>query len=176
MIPGQGYMLYRNKKESTSFKYPYFDPNSVFLESDANIVYSSAQAPMRYSHTMTLTAVADGIELQEGDVLLAISESEIRGEAPATDSLFYMSIEGDSSTPIHFVIERKGSIIATTSDVMTYSQNAIMGTPNEPTHIDFVKSEQIPQEGWYTLQGVKLNREPDITGVYIYNGRKIIIK
>lgn len=29
---------------------------------------------------------------------------------------------------------------------------------------------------WYTLQGVKLDKQPTTTGIYIYNGKKIIVK
>lgn len=31
-------------------------------------------------------------------------------------------------------------------------------------------------DGWYTINGVKLDSKPTTTGIYIYNGRKIVIK
>ena len=90
--------------------------------------------------------------------------------------LFFLSIEGENETPLTFAIERGDDIIATTGEVMTYKPDAIYGTPSEPTKIDFVLADQLPQEGWYTLQGVKLQKAPTQSGVYIYNGHKQIVK
>ena len=75
-----------------------------------------------------------------------------------------------------YAIEREGNIIATTGEVLTYEVNAISGTANEPTSISFVPTEQLPQEGWTTLQGIKLPGRPTEKGIYIYNGRKQLIK
>ena len=54
--------------------------------------------------------------------------------------------------------------------------NAISGSYNEPTKIGFVAAEQWPQLGWYTVQGIKLSTKPTRAGVYIFNGRKQVIK
>ena len=94
----------------------------------------------------------------------------------ANSQLFYLSIEGDQQAPLSFAIERDGEIIAMTDEAMTYEADAIMGTPSEPTQINFVLSDQLPQEGWYTLQGIKLQNAPTKSGVYIYNGHKQVIK
>ena len=59
---------------------------------------------------------------------------------------------------------------------MTYKVNGISGTPSEPTKISFVKASQLPKEGWCTLQGIQLPQAPTHPGVYIYNGKKHIIK
>ena len=34
----------------------------------------------------------------------------------------------------------------------------------------------VPAEGWYTLNGVKLQAAPTAKGVYINNGKKVVIK
>ena len=34
----------------------------------------------------------------------------------------------------------------------------------------------IPAEGWYTLNGVKLQAAPVEKGIYINNGKKVVIK
>lgn len=31
-------------------------------------------------------------------------------------------------------------------------------------------------EGWYTLQGVKLDAKPSVKGVYLYNGKKVVVQ
>ena len=58
---------------------------------------------------------------------------------------------------------------------MTYTANAVVGSPDEPTAINFARSEN--EEGvWYTIGGLRLQKRPTQSGVYIYNGKKIIIK
>ena len=192
MKPGEGYMLHRSKEGVAQFKYPYFNPEVPFfgVTSDVTTNYAPKRS-QAYANTMSLTAVAEGIELQKGDKLIALNGAEVCGEAvvednedteedaqqPTADSrLFYMSIAGEKKVPLMFAIEREGNIIATTGEVLTYEVNAISGTANEPTSISFVPAEQLPQEGWTTLQGIKLPGRPTEKGIYIYNGRKQLIK
>ncbi|MBQ2589966.1 MAG: hypothetical protein II576_12000, partial [Prevotella sp.] len=73
------------------------------------MVPKPSQAP-QYASTMSMVAVADGVELEEGDKLVALSGGEIRGEALSIDSVFYMSIAGDQKAPLAFAIEREGEI------------------------------------------------------------------
>ena len=74
-----------------------------------------------------------------------------------------------------FAIERGDEIIATTGEVMTYEVNGISGTPAEPTKISFVKTEHVDGQ-WYSVSGMKLQKRPTQSGVYIYNGKKVVIK
>ena len=90
--------------------------------------------------------------------------------------LFYLNIAGDAKAPLSFAIERDGDIIAATGEVMTYEANAISGSYNAPTKINFVSVDQPERHGWYTVQGIKLNKKPTQSGVYIFNGRKQVIK
>jgi len=60
--------------------------------------------------------------------------------------------------------------------VMTYENNAVSGTPLQPTAINFVRNDALPTHGWYTLEGIKLEGAPKQRGVYIYNGKKHIIR
>ena len=170
MKPGEGYMLYRKREGETSFVYPYFEPNATFFD-------ETNRSAGAYRNNMSLTAVAEGIELQEGDKLIAYSGGEAVGESAVSESaLFYLSIAGDMKTPLSFAIERDGEIIATTDNVMTYEVNAISGSYSKPTSINFARVDQSAQHGWYTLQGIKLEKKPTQSGVYIYNGRKQVIK
>jgi hypothetical protein len=174
MKPGEGYMLYRQREGETSFFYPFYEPNATFFEES-----SANRAPMvaTYAQNMTLTAVADGVDLQEGDRMIAYSGAEMRGEAIVTEgSPLYMTIAGDQKAPLSFAIERDGTIIAATGEIMTYQTNAISGSPAEPTKISFVRYGDIPQNGWYSVQGIKLDKQPVKSGVYIYNGKKQVIK
>ena len=171
MRPGEGYMLHRKGKGDVTFTYPFYESGSTYFE---NMVPQPTHAP-QYASTMSMVAVADGVELEEDDKLVVLSGGEIRGEAMSIDSVFYMSIAGDQKAPLAFAIERNGEIIAATGEIMTYKVDGISGSPDEPTHINFVRND-IPQHGWYTLQGYKLNGKPSKKGVYIYNGKKQVIK
>ncbi len=167
-------MLHRQKDSETSFTYPYYEPGATFIDTG-----STKQNASRFAMTMTVVAEAVGVALEEGDQLVAYANGEIVGsEALQADSdkLFYLSIEGENNTPLSFAIERDGEVIATTAEVLTYEANGISGSPAEPTKISFVQIDQLPQDGWYTLQGIKLQHAPTKSGVYIYNGHKQVIK
>lgn len=174
MKPGEGYMLYRKEKTSTSFVYPYFEPGTSFFD---EIVKAPSD---RYHNTsrssMSLSAVTTGIDLQPGDRLLAYADGELCGTATAADDdVFYMSIGGEDSKLLWFAIEREGDLIATTPEIMTFGANAIVGRPNAPTRIDFTHCD-IPKQGWYTLDGIRLDSRPVKKGIYIYNGKKRVIE
>jgi hypothetical protein len=131
-----------------------------------------------YARTMSLTAQIAGVDLQEGDRLLALNGAEIVGAATVADGspVCYVSIAGSQSIPLSFVLERDGEIIAAANDVLTYKADAIVGSPAEPTVISFVQADRLPQDGWYSLQGVKLQGKPQQRGVYIHNGKKQVVK
>ena len=173
MKPGEGYMLFRKKSGKASFIYPFFEPGSRFLDETANAPVRQPSA--NQLHNMSLSAVAAGIELEPGDRLLAYADGELRGAAHATDSVFYVSVGGDKRQPLSFAIEREGEIIATTSEVLMYETNAVVGTPDQPTRIDFTRRD-IPNYGWYTLDGIRLNKRPVKKGVYIFNGKKRVVE
>ncbi len=179
MKPGEGYMLYRKKQSDVKFIYPYYEPTETFASNTSN------RAPMvaDYANNMTVTAVAEGVEMHDGDRLIAYAGAEMRGAtevtaylSPQQSRLFFINIQGDKAEHLSFAIERDGEIIATTGEVMTYEANGRSGSPDVPTKINFVKSDQLPQHGWYTLQGIKLDKQPTQSGVYIYNGRKQVIR
>ena len=171
MKPGEGYMLYRQRAGEAKFIYPFYDANETFFEKTNTVANV-------YSNNMTLTAVAEGVELQAGDKVTAYADAERVGESIIKDDRMYMTIAGDRSVPLSFVVERDGNVIATSGKVLTFAVNAISGSYQEPTKISFVTGAQEgpSQEGWYSLQGVKLDKKPTQRGVYINNGRKQVIR
>ena len=171
MKPGEGYMLLRNGEGDVKFTYPFYESGSTIIDSSLPL---RSVAP-HYPSTMSMIAVADGVEMEDDDKLIVFSGGEIRGEATRIDSMFFMSIAGDQKAPLSFAIERDGEVIAATHEIMTYENDGISGSLKEPTHINFVRND-IPQHGWYTIQGYKLNGKPSRKGIYIYNGKKQIIK
>ena len=174
MKPGEGYMMLRKNATEASFAYPYYDMNSNFRE---DWTTSTNRAAAKSRSTMNVSAVVEGFDVEDGDRLIAYVNGEAMGEQMlTTDSEpAYLSIAGDKQQPIWFAIEREGEIVATTAEIMTFKANDVIGSPDEPTAINFVKSEH--EDGkWYTLGGLQLQKKPTQKGIYIFNGRKILVK
>lgn len=174
MKPGEGYMLLHQDKTTARFAYPFFEPSSTYIET----IEKASPKKVRTTHltTMSLTAMTNGVPMEEGDRLLVYADGELCGASTMTeDSIFYVNIGGDRQQGLSFAIEREGEIIATASDILSFQANAVVGKPSAPTRIDFTRVD-IAQEGWYTLQGYKLPGRPSKKGVYIYNGKKKVVK
>ena len=168
-------MLLHQAPTECEFIYPFYEPGSVFFESAYNA--PKRNDIERKATTMSVAAVTNGIELQEGDLLQAYAEGELCGEAQAQaeDGIFYLSIQGNERKPMWFAIMRDGELVASTRETIRYQANQVIGSPSEPTSIDFTHQE-FEQEGWYSVQGFKLPGKPSQKGVYIYNGKKVHIK
>ena len=184
MKPGEGYMLHRQGTTEAQFCYPYYEPGTTFIENSVN---KAPQLGSNFSTTMSVVAEAVGVDVEEGDRLVAYAGGEVVGSVEcsvqsvefataAGTPLFFLSIEGDVEAPLSFAIERGDNLIAVTGEVMKYEPDGISGSPAMPTQISFVTADQLPQHGWYTVQGIKLPKAPTQSGVYIYNGKKQVIK
>ena len=184
MKPGEGYMLHRQGTTEAQFCYPYYEPGTTFIENSVN---KAPQLGSNFSTTMSVVAEAVGVDVEEGDRLVAYAGGEAVGSVEcrvqsvefataAGTPLFFLSIEGNVEAPLSFAIERGDNLIAVTGEVMKYKPDGISGSPEMPTQISFVTADQLPQHGWYTVQGIKLPKAPTQSGVYIYNGKKQVIK
>ena len=177
---GEGYMLKRNADSEVCFYYPYYYSESNYNNAKAApgkmLVFENVSAT-----SMTVVAVADGLEVMPGDRLTAYRGAEICGVAEADEQgLFFLSV-GDTdnmaTSKLSFSIERDEEIIAiSTRSQMDYKADAALGTPNEPTAISFVEAENFDDDGWYTTSGIKLSRYPTQKGIYIHKNAKVIIK
>ena len=178
MRAGEGYMLKNNSTKTISLEYPSYTGETRYNESNAK-----KQAPAFHNASgtsMTVVALAEGVDVEPGDVLTAWRGAELCGKAVADDEgVFYLNV-GDAdvaTTNLNFTIERNDEVVASAGGMqMRYVPNAALGTPDEPTAIRFVDSDALNGDGWYTLDGVKLPKKPTIFGVYIYNNKKMIIK
>lgn len=174
MKPGEGYMLLRKNSVDTSFVYPYYEMGSSVSE---NGPQPTSRAASQKRSTMSVSATVAGFEAEVGDILLAYSNGEIVGESVllGESEPAYLSIAGDSQQPILFAIEREGEIVASTAEIMAFSTNAVIGSPEMPTVINFMQADY--EDGvWYTVGGIKLPQKPTRKGLYIYNGKKVVVK
>ena len=183
MKPGEGYMMLRKGAADATFTYPFYDLNSSFREDWTTSKVQSPRSMVQGCSTMTVTATAKGFEPEDGDVLVAYVNGEQVGAAELStinaerSTGFFLSIAGDATTGIWFAIERDGEIVATTDEVMTYKANAVIGSPDEPTAINFVHADVAFENGkWYTIGGLLLQKKPTQKGVYIFNGHKVVVK
>ena len=73
--------------------------------------------------------------------------------------------------------EAKGETIDTTGNAKGGSFYFI-DEGFDATGIDDLNENSLTttQAGWYTLQGIRLNSQPQKQGIYIHNGKKITIK
>ncbi len=179
MKPGEGYMMLRKGAADAKFSYPFFELGSNAGELwTTNTSYATAA---KARSTMSVSAVVEGFETEDGDKLIAFANGETVGEAilsPLTadlSPLFYLSIAADKPEKLWFAIERDGEIVASTGEIMTFKTNAVIGSPDQPTAINFVKAEYADGQ-WYSISGMKLQKRPTKSGVYIFNGRKVVVK
>ena len=121
----------------------------------------------RYRHTMSLCAVTEGFEPEDGDRLVAYADGEQRGvtvlsgfaaetagangangangasettEAAEGTEPLYLTIGGEKAADVWFAIERNGDIVASTGNVLTFRTDDVVGTPDEPFAIRFAAS------------------------------------
>ena len=179
MKPGEGYMMLRKGASEASFTYPYYDMNSNFYEDWTQSAKRASSPQLR--NTMSLSATVVGFEPEEGDRLVAYANGEVVGDGMLTEDdgqLFYLSIAGEANQGIRFAIEREGETVASTGEIMTFQANDVIGSPDEPTAINFAQTAQECGTAgkWYTISGVQLQKKPTQPGVYIFDGKKILIK
>ena len=175
---GHGYMLKRNAVSTEYFIYPLYYANNRYSGSDAD-----ALAPEYRNHTattMNIVAQVTDAEVCEGDSLVTYDGARRCGAAAITeDGLFFLNIGGDeksSDQNLVFCIERDGELVAATQSPLAYQADAVLGTPEEPTQISFVKSDRHADGYWYTLDGIRLQKKPRRTGLYIHNDKIEIVK
>ncbi len=178
MEAGKGYMLKRQADDEVKFMYPIYLSDSRYSST------SNQNAPKRSAvntaTTMNIVAAVEGVETEAGDKLVVYSGAERMAEAICDDEQnYYLNIGSDANTDetLTFVLERNGETIAMTGSHISYAPNKVLGTPNEPTAINFTALDEMPRDGkWYTMGGVLIGKKPTRSGLYIYNGTVKIIK
>lgn len=175
METGKGYMLRRQAANSISFYYPTYYSDSRYQNTRM-----ATRSTVNSATTMNIVASVSGVDVEEGDKLVAYLGGERMDEAVADDEQnYYLSIGTDTrnAETIQFVMERNGEPVVTTKSGIRYEANQLLGTPAEPTVINFVSIDTMPHDGnWYTLSGILLPQKPTQAGLYIYNGKVQVIK
>ena len=184
LTTGHGYMLKHLGNDTVRFFYPLYNTGSRY----GNTVNRAPKFQNTTGSSMNIIARVSGVELEQGDCLLIYNGAELCGKTEmGADSLFFLSVAESAGNRLTFAIERpqagvqengeEGSeLIAVSSQYVSYTTDAVMGTPDQPTIISFAPVSRYADGQWYDLQGRKLSKRPQRAGVYIYNGQKTIIE
>ena len=183
----EGYMLKRNADSEVTFNYPIYKSNTRY----GGESYTKRAEPAFQNNSgtsMTLIAMAEGVDVEFGDRLTVYQGAEVCGVAIADEQgVFYLNVGAHepngaedklgTNESLSFMLERGDEVVAVTNrSQMRFVPNASHGTPDEPTAINFTIANAFDSDGWYTLNGFKLSNQPQQRGVYIHNNEKVIIK
>ena len=171
-------MIKRQADNEVQFLYPlYFNDSRYSSTSERSAPRRSA---VRTATTMNIVAAVKGFETEASDKLVVYAGAERLAEAVADEEQnYYLNICSDKmdSGNLNFVIERDGETIAMTGSRIAYAPNKVIGTPDEPTVINFTAIDQMPNDGkWYTVSGILIGKKPTQSGIYIHNGKAVFIK
>jgi hypothetical protein len=118
-----------------------------------------------------------------GSEVVSVEHEE---DAVTQQPVQYLTIGGDMTANVRFAIERDGVIVAASNDVVTFHADDVLGTPDEPFAINFNSdatsidqfNADVDNGKWFTMSGIELPHRPTKyqKGVYIHNGKKVVIK
>lgn len=176
MEAGKGYMLKRQADSEAKFYFPHYFKDNRY----SGDVQFNAPRQVNTVTTMNIVATVESVETETADRLVVYSGADRLAEATADDEQnYYLNIGSDSGNgeTLTFAIERNGETIAMTGSHISYAANKVIGSPDQPTAINFTALDQMPHDGkWYTISGIQLPKKPTRSGLYIYNGKVKTIK
>ncbi len=146
-----------------------FGEQTIVAPTDAENPVSSVSADNQgWGWTFCGTYVAEEINNTKSDYQFFVGNNEYETSNAKL---------GTSSTQKFNVVPFNGYVVApvpVTAHEVIFSFEELDGT----TTIMGVTAngQMVPVEGWYTLNGVKLNGIPTEKGIYINNGKKVVIK
>ena len=192
MESGKGYLYYSVDDAKKEFVYPAA-PTSTTSRAQAVEASKTTELsvfapvdPENYPDNMSMVIkLVNGEEAVTDAELGAFIDGECRGAATAMNGLYYLLIAGEGyDKPMELRVAVNGDIMTLCTDV-TFSSDAIIGTPWEPYVINLltdgirtvgIDADDDDDAEWYTLQGIKIGRKPTHPGVYIHRGEKVRVK
>ena len=139
-------MLQRQAASEAALQYPTI--TSVVRKAQATRSADeetlTSRGNRKYAANMTVVAQLAGVETAQGDILVAYIGGERRGETaiitlPGNGDLFFLTVAGDKAEAIDLVLERNGQTIGYASGMLTYGNNATIGTVEQPVKIDMAQ-------------------------------------
>ena len=195
---GKGYLYFSVDETTKEFVYPTPSANAAPTHitrraAAMNTSIFEPVAPETYRENMTLVIkLVKGGEIISDAEIAAFIDNECRGANTAfTDcdpesasyGLYYLLVAGEGHGQAMHLCAAIDGVITPIGGTLTFNSDAIIGTPWEPLVIDLDDPSGINEMAidladteWYTLEGFKVGRRPTATGVYIHNGKKVIVK
>ena len=106
----------------------------------------------------------------------SLTEGEIPASSAVTD---YYALNGKAFVWVKYAIEIGANKcwlqIGDQPAAARAMTRSIVGG-NGTTGIDAIENVTIDNEGWYDLQGRKLQAKPNRGGIYIHNGKKVVVR
>lgn len=151
---------------------PAFSVTSVkeFVSGGMNIVGSDAAGTLTWGNTddakaeNTYAAIFGSNELGDNGVIKPLATTGKYTAAALAEAIAGWGIEADVT------VDQTGEPRADGSTPGAYAKT----TPSGIQGVEAV--EEAGDGAYYTLQGVKLGARPTATGIYIHNGKKVIIR
>ena len=192
LVPGQGYMAKSNNSQALTFRYPTSavrSSNASYIKRYEKELSFDAVDYHNYPFNMVIFAqvVSGGLPLPDVEVGI-FAGNECR-EAAYTDSrgMIYVTVPGEKAVKLTFLVS-DGEDTYEASESVTYETDAVCGTPKSPFIINLDKATSIAsinafsdKESVYDLSGRKIvirksEGEKLRKGIYIVNGRKVVLK
>jgi hypothetical protein len=188
---GHGYMYYNSSGVVKQFAYPEKTTTSSSMHAPiiavrrAPLHMFEPVDPTTYPDNMTMVIrLVDGQEPVDSAEVAAFIDDECRGATRADDGLYYLIIAGDGSGQALDIRTCINGEILTIDRNLTYTSDSNIGTPWEPYVIDIKNATSIEgilygglaNDKSFDLQGRRLLGTPKEKGVYIVNGRKVVVK
>ena len=187
---GKGYLYQSIDAQEKTFVYPV----SANRSQKARAIHRARRAPTVFTPidptlypdnmSMVIKLVDLGEPVDSAEVA-AFIDGECRGVATSDNGLYYLLIAGEGSgQPIELRIAY-GDEILTMNPSLTYSSDGNVGTPWDPMVIDLqnirtgingIMADDGGEESWYSLQGIKLQRKPTRSGIYLRGQAKTIVR
>ena len=190
---GHGYMYYNSSNEVKTFVYP------VKLVSENRPLRVSARvndAPRlfepvdkyRYPDNMTMVIkLTEGIAVVDTAEVAAFIDGECRAATRAINGLYYLIIPGEGSNQPMQLYSYIDDRLLMLDNTQFYFSDSNIGTPWDPYVLDLEhlpnSIERVQTDGydpdddaWYNLQGIRLDGEPALPGIYIHRGQKVAIE
>lgn len=180
--PGQGYYLYH--LGTPGIEIHYYDDNVnqkkevAARRSGAKTgAYANADATVRNAGDQTLSgeavsrnyqtsmgviaAMAEGADMQEGDVLVAYADDEEVGRATVTTiddgrDRYFVSLSAAPGSMVTWALERDGQTVQRVRSKVRYAGTTVVGTISDPLVIDFKQgSDTSDSVIYYTADGIR---------------------
>src|SRR5574344_400692 len=147
------------------------------------VVISGAAGDYQLNFDRTSAVSAVSGNLLRGSDLSATTAGD---DATKTYSFYKLSLDANGATgSLGFYYGATGGVAFTSNAHKAYlpissqggtAKGYILSFGDEPTGISSLPDDTTESGAWYTISGIRLNGKPTTGGLYINNGKKIIIK